>query len=46
MLKWYKLANNGAGVERYLKSVQGQDIVRLPIILRTGSVRLLRKEEI
>ena len=28
-LKQYKLAKNGAGVERYLRSVQGQEVVRL-----------------
>ena len=28
-LNVYKLANNGAGVERYLRLVQGQEVVRL-----------------
>ena len=40
-LKWHKLAKNGAGVERYLRSVQGQEIVKLMFILRTGSSGLL-----
>ena len=29
ILKQYKLAKNGVGVERYLRSVQGQEVVRL-----------------
>ena len=37
-LKWYKLAKNGAGVERYLRYVQGQEVVRLLFRLRTGWV--------
>ena len=44
-LKWYKLAKNGAGVERYLRSVQGQEVVRLLFRLRTGLARLLRDKK-
>ena len=43
-LKWYKLTKNGAGVARYLKSVQGQEVVtlvRLLFRLRTGLAYLL-----
>ena len=42
-LKWTKLAKNGAEVERYLRSVQGQEVVRLLFRLRTDSAGLLRK---
>ena len=40
-LKRYKLAKNGAGVERYLRSVQGQEVVRLLFRLRAGTAGLL-----
>lgn len=40
-LKWYKLAKNGAGVERYVRSSQDQEGVRLMFRLRTGSAGLL-----
>ncbi len=44
-LKWYKLAKNGAGVERYVRSVQGQEVVRLLFRLRTGLAGLLEDEK-
>ena len=37
-LKWYKLAKNGAGVERYLRSVWGQEVVWLLFSLKTGQL--------
>ena len=43
-LKQYKLAN-GARVERYLRSVLGQEFVRLLFRLRTGSAGLLEDKE-
>ena len=45
ILKRYKLAKNGAGVERYLKSVQGQEVVKKLFKLRTGSAGLLEDKE-
>ena len=39
-LKWCRLANDGTGVERYVRSVQGQESVRLLFTLRTGSAGL------
>ena len=44
-MKWYKLAKNGAGVERYVRSVQGQEVVRLLFRLRTGSAVLLEDKK-
>ena len=44
-LEWYKLAMNGAGVERYLRSVQGLEVVRLLFRLRTGSAGLLEDKK-
>ena len=35
------MAKNGAGMERYLRSVQGQEVVRLLFRLKTGSAGLL-----
>ena len=40
-LKQYKLAMNGTGVASYLRSVQGQEVVKLLLRLRTGSAGLL-----
>ena len=40
ILKWFKLAKNGAGMERY-GSVKSQEGVRLLFRLRTGSAGLL-----
>ena len=40
-LKWYRLAKDGTEVERYVRSVQGQESVRLVFCLRTGSAGLL-----
>ena len=40
-LKQYKLAKNGAGVRRYLRFVQCQEVVRQQFRLRTGSAGLL-----
>ncbi len=37
-LKWYTLAKNGAGMEKYLRSMQGQEIVRL--LFRRGLAQL------
>ena len=44
-LKCYKLAKNGTGVERYLRSVQGQKVVRLLFRLRIGSAVLLEHKK-
>ena len=35
-LKWYRLAKDDTGVERYVRSVQGQESVRLLFSLKTG----------
>ena len=40
-MKWNKLAKNGAGLERYLRSMQGQEVLRLLFSQRTGSAGLL-----
>ena len=40
-LKWNRLAKDGTGVERYVRSVHGQGIMRLLFRLRTGSAGLL-----
>ena len=45
ILKQYKLAKNDAGVERYLKSVQVQELVRLQFRLRTDSAGLLEDKK-
>ena len=37
-LKWYRLAKDDTGVERYVRSVQGQAGVRLLFRLRTGQL--------
>ena len=37
----YKLAQIGAGTERYLRSVQDQEVFKLLFRLRTGSAGLL-----
>ena len=39
------MAKNGAEVERYLRSVQGQEGVRLLFRLRTGSAGLLKDKK-
>ena len=44
-LKQYKLAKKGAGVERYLGSVRGQEVVRLLFRLSTGSAELLEDKK-
>ena len=44
-LMWYKLAKNGAGVKRYLRSMQGQEVVRLLFRLRPGSAGLLEDKK-
>ena len=44
-LKWFKLAKNGAGVERYLRSVQGLEVVRLLFRQRTSSAGLLEDKK-
>ena len=41
----YKLAKNGAGMERYLRSVQSQIVVRLLFSLKTGSAWLLEDKK-
>ena len=40
-MKWYRLAKDDTGVERYVRSVQGQKSVRLLFRPRTGSSELL-----
>ena len=35
-LKWYRLAKDNTGVERYIRSVQGQESLRLLFRQRTG----------
>ena len=42
-LKWYRLAKDDIGVERYMGWIQGQKSVRLLFRLRTGSGGLLEK---
>ena len=44
-LKWCMLARNGARVERYLSSVQGQELMRLLFRLRIGSAGLLEDKK-
>ena len=44
-LKWYKLAKNTARVERCLRSVQGQEVVKLLFRLRTGTAGLLEDKK-
>ena len=44
-LKWYRLAKDEIGVERYVKLVQGQENVRLLFRLRTGSAGLLEDKK-
>ena len=44
-LKWYRLANDGTGVERYVRSVQGQESVKLLFRLRTDSAGLLEDKK-
>ncbi len=44
-LKQYKLIKNGAGLEKYLRSVQGQGVVRQLFRLRNGSAGLLEDEK-
>ena len=44
-LKWYRLAKDNTVVERYMRSVQGQESVRLLFKLRTGSAGLLEGKE-
>ena len=45
-MKWYRLAKDGTGVERYVKLVQGQESVRLLFRQRTGSAGLLGDKKI
>ena len=44
-LKWYRLAKDGTMVERYVRSVQGQENVRLLFRLRTSSAGLLEDKK-
>ena len=44
-LKWYRLAKDGTGVERCVKSVQGLVSVRLLFRLRSGSAGLLEDKK-
>ena len=44
-LKWYRLAKDDTGVERYVRSAQGQESVRLLFRLRTGSAGLLEDKK-
>ena len=44
-INWYRLAKDNTGVERYVRSVQGQESVRLLFRLRTGSARLLEDKK-
>ena len=44
-LKRYKLSKNGVGLERYVKSVQGQEVVSLLFRLRTDSAGLLEDKK-
>ena len=39
-LKWFRLAKDDTGVKEYVRSVQGQESVRLLFRLRTGSAGL------
>ena len=43
-LKWYKLAKNGAGMARFLRSLQGQEVVQLLFRLKTASAGLEDKK--
>ncbi len=42
-LKWYRLAKDD--VERYMRWVQREEIVRMPFRLRTGSAGLLEDKK-
>ena len=44
-LKCYELAKDGTGEEGYVRSVQGQESVRLLFRLRTGSAGLLEDKK-
>ena len=44
-LKWYRLAKDDAGMERYVGSVQSQESVRLLFRPRTGSAGLLENKK-
>ena len=44
-LKWHRLAEDNLGVERYVRSVQGQESVRLLFRLRTDSAGLLEDKK-
>ena len=44
-LKWYRLAKDGRGEERYVRLVQGQESVWLLFRLRTGSAGLLEDKK-
>ena len=44
-LKWYRLAKDDTGVERYVRSVQDQESVRLQFRLRPGSAGLLEDKK-
>ena len=44
-LKWFRLAKYDTGLERYVRSVQGQESVRLLFRLRTGSAGLMEDKK-
>ena len=44
-IEMVRLAKDGTGVERYVRSVQGQESVRLLLRLRTGSAGLLEDKK-
>ena len=44
-LKWYRLAKDDTGVKRYVRLVQGQEIVRLLFRPRTGSAGLFKAKK-
>ena len=44
-LKWYRLAKDDTGVERYVRLVQDQESVRLLFRLRPGSAGLLEDKK-
>ncbi len=44
-LKWYRLAKDDTGVEKYMRWVQRKEIVRMLFRLRTGSVGLLEDKK-
>ena len=44
-LKWYRLAKDDTGVEKYVRSVKGQESVRLLFRLRTSSAGLLEDKK-